>query len=106
MPGKISIRSRYRNLPIIYENEGQVIFVPPRRPLPRKDFPDNIVHTVLDSDRCETISSLYYGVPHFDWVIADFNNFLFMDEDLHKVTKIVLPSLVTLTTEILPELSR
>lgn len=102
MAGKLFIGTRYGNSQIIQENGGELLFVTPRKPLTNKAFFDNIVHTVKASDRIDSISSFYYGVPGYGWVIADFNNFLFPDEDLHNFKTILLPSASRLFDEILP----
>lgn len=102
MASKIFIDSRYANATPILENGGELIFVPPRRPIAEKDFFDNIVHTVLDSDTVDGISYLYYGSELFGWVIADFNNLLFPDDDLHRLKTVILPSAERLFTDILP----
>lgn len=102
MAGKVFRYSRYTLSTVVSENEGRLLFVPHRKPLTKTDYPDNIIHTVRASDRIDALSSNYYGEPRYGWVISDFNNFLFPDEDLHEVTTIILPSLITLQTQILP----
>ncbi len=104
MANKIFENSRYAGLVQTLENNGRTIFVPRRRPLERRDFQDNIIHTVMDSDRVDSISSLYYGTPIFAWIISDFNDLLFPDVDLKELDTIILPSLITLQTRILPNL--
>ena len=104
MANKVFEDSRYFNLVQTLENDGRTIFVPPRRPLERRDFPDNIIHTVSDSDRIENLSSRFYGTPIFAWIIADFNDLFFPDVDLQELDTIILPSLITLETQILPNL--
>lgn len=104
MANKIFDNSRFFETIPILENDGKLIFISHYQPLKIINFPDNIIHTVRNMDRVESISSLYYGIPDFGWIISDFNNFLFSDEDLHKVETIILPSKATLETLILPEL--
>ena len=101
MAGKVLIDSRYARSLQIRENDGKLIFIPHRRPLVRRDYPDNIVHPVSATDRIDLISTRYYGTPKYGWVIADFNDLIFPDEDLLNLQTVILPSLVTLKTEIL-----
>ena len=105
MAGKIRRDSRYNNLTQVVENNGALIFVPPRRPLVKKNYSDNITHTVMSTDTVDYISYIYYGSEIYGWVIADFNSLLFPDRDLQNLETVVVPSKTTLFTEILPTLN-
>jgi hypothetical protein len=105
MAGKITVNSRYANVDKLFENNGDIIFVAPRRPIPNKDYADNIIHTVKSVDRLDLLSSEFYGTPQYGWIIADFNNLLFPDgtgeASLLDQERILIPSLQTIEEKIL-----
>lgn len=92
MASKIFRGSRYEKSTPILENGGELIFVPHRKPITEKFFFDNIIHTVVNSDTVDSISFKYYGTEIYGWVIADFNNLLFPDDEIKNFKTVILPS--------------
>ena len=67
----VSITSRYFGLDTVEEN-GRVSLA--QRPaVPKKAYPDSIIHTVVGGETLDQLAARYYGREDLWWRIADAN---------------------------------
>lgn len=95
--------SRYQNCVVIKE-EDNTTWISGRSLITKKDFNDNIYYTWQEKDRYDLIAHKYYNDPSYWWVVAEFNNKMHFLDEPENGEVIVLPSLETLISEILPSI--
>ena len=82
--------SRYENSKVYVIDNSY--YIAARKLSIKKDYDDNIIHTVQGNERIETIANLYWGRPDLYYIICDWNDIIDPLEDLEPGIELVLPS--------------
>jgi hypothetical protein len=95
----ISRNSRYAYSTIV--KEGEIYYIVGFDPITFRDYPDNIEHVWVQSDRLDLLAQKYYGDFRLWWIIAEFNDIIDFFQDIEVGTKLIIPSFSRVVTDIL-----
>jgi nucleoid-associated protein YgaU len=92
-------KSRYRNSLLVRDDDGD--WISPIMPLVDvRERPSDILHTVQQGDRLDTLAYRYLHDPHLWWVIAEYNHIMwFQDINVGQVLRV--PSYETFYLELM-----
>ena len=82
--------SRYENSKVYKLDEKY--FIGSRKILKKKNYSDNIIHTVIQGERLELIAYKYWGIADLYYIICDWNDIFNPLVDLEPGTVLTLPS--------------
>lgn len=89
--------SRYEDSKVYKLNNEYHIGI--RKILEKKNFEDNIIHTVVEGERFDSIANTYWGRPELFYIICDWNDIFDPIFELTTGMQLTLPSYKTILEE-------